>query len=214
MKLNKNKATAFKIKSERKLSDIVDSDPFSVETDRKRRGLILISSLCILTKVYGVEIKNIPWLEFSAPAAAPNLLEGALSVILIYMFFYYLISAWVDFRRWHYASDIVNLNGYFELVQQVKNNTEFIDLKLRTPNSLANDEQKYIEQHFEFFEVLHSVCALHPEIVRLQKKQRKLLNVQLIKVFILEFGAAFVIGAFAISKMGYAFYPFLMVLFQ
>jgi hypothetical protein len=189
-----------------KSTDIAFRDPLSEETRKVRTHLLFAGALAVLVKTYDLKLSKAPWLEFDIPANAPQVLDGALSAVLCYLLFVFVLYAWQDFRRWRLAGELHLVHGSFDLILQSRQDlfaiTQHLD-KL-TADSTLQDQIR---------------AAVSAAAARLPESQSKLealgsslsrLNaLQWFRVLVVEAAFPIVLGAFALLKVSTALGPFL-----
>lgn len=194
-----------------KLSGIVFAEPLSAETDSRRRNLLFTACFSILLSVYGLKVTKTPWLDFEIPAGAPNILHGALSAALFYTFIVFALHAFADLRRWFTAGDLLYLHSYFDLSLSTKNHlhalTQWLDKPLpENPDKRASVENMYAKADSFLGELDIAVSTA-------KSSHRKLAILQWIRLTFFDIGVPFVLGIFAMLKIGPALLPFLAVVF-
>lgn len=189
-----------------KLTDIAFRDPLSEETRKVRTHLLFAGTLAVLVKTYDLKLSKAPWLEFDIPANAPQLLDGALSAILCYLLFVFVLYAWQDFRRWKLAGEIQLVHGSFDLILKSRNDlfviTQHLD-KLTVEQPLQDSIRAAITA------AARQLPESQAKLSLLSPALRRLNALQWFRVVVVEAAFPIVLGAFALVKVFAALAPFL-----
>jgi hypothetical protein len=157
-------------------------------------------------KTYDLKLSKAPWLEFDIPNNAPQVLDGALSAILCYLLFVFILYGWQDFRRWRLAGALHLVHGSFDLILKSRNDlfaiTQHLD-KLTCGAELKEGIRVAVDaaakQLPESQESLRSLAA----------SLRRLNVLQWFRVVVVEAAFPIALGAFALAKVSAALMPFL-----
>lgn len=76
------------------------SDPFTENTRKIKKNLLIFSGITIIVKAYNLRLDEIPLLKIRIPEDAPHLLDGVLSAALIYFFIFFCIGSYQDLKAW------------------------------------------------------------------------------------------------------------------
>jgi hypothetical protein len=189
-----------------KPTDIAFRDPLSEETRKVRTHLLFAGALAVLVKTYDLKLSKAPWLEFDIPANAPQVLDGALSAVLCYLLFVFVLYAWQDFRRWRLSGELHLVHGSFDLILQSRRDIFAISQHL---DKLTSDEplQEQIRT------AVSAAAARLPEsqskLQALGSSLRRLNALQWFRVIVVEAAFPIALGAFALLKVSTALVPFL-----
>ena len=189
-----------------KATDIAFRDPLSEETCKVRTHLLFAGALAVLVKTYDLKLTKAPWLEFDIPANAPQVLDGALSVVLCYLLFVFVLYAWQDFRRWRLAGELHLVHGSFDLILQSRNDLFAITQHL---DKLTSDAP--LNDHIRSA-VLAAATRLPESQSKLQSlgsSLRRLNALQWFRVLVVEAAFPIALGTFALTKVFPALLPFL-----
>lgn len=189
-----------------KPTDIAFRDPLSEETRKVRTHLLFAGALAVLVKTYDLKLTKAPWLELDIPTNAPQLLDGALSAILCYLLFVFVLYAWQDFRRWKLAGEIQLVHGSFDLILKSRNDlfaiTQHLD-KLTVGTPLQEDIRAAVAA------AAQQLPQSQAKLQALSSSLRRLNALQWFRVVVVEAAVPIVLGAFALAKVSAALIPFL-----
>jgi len=191
-----------------KPTDIAFRDPLSEETRKVRTHLLFTGALTVLVKTYGLKLGKAPWLEFDIPANAPQLLEGALSAVLCYLLFVFVLYSWQDFRRWRLAGELHLVQGSFDLILHSRNDLFAISQHM---SSLTSDEPLKQEIRHAVATAAQQLPESQAKLQALSSSMRRLNGLQWFRVIVVEAGFPIALGVFALSKVVSALVPFLSV---
>ena len=204
-----------KLPEKNKLSTLALSDPLSKETEVKRAHLMFAACASILLTVYGLKINKTPWLDIEVPQGAPNILQGALSVAVLYTLLIFLVHAWTDFTRWWIAREVIEVSGYKFAIERLQAHVSGMTHLLSAPERYDNytDAQKvdaaksqaHASEHLE---------RLLAEIRQLQKRHNALSVTQFLRLSVVDIGVPVLLGGVALAKIGSAIGPFLASIVQ
>ena len=189
-----------------KATDIAFRDPLSEETRKLRTNLLFTSALSIIVKTYDLKLSKAPWLEFDIPTDAPQVLDGALSAVLCYLLFVFVLYAWQDFRRWRLAGDIHLVYTSLDLI--LKSRSDLFAISQHLPNLTCGKElSEGIQEAVgkaakQLPDSMESIRALTTSLHRLNA-------LQWFRVIAIEMLLPIVLGAFALAKVSPALLPFL-----
>lgn len=187
-------------------TDIAFRDPLSVETRKVRRQLLLVAALTILVKTYELKLSKTPWLEFAIPANAPQVLDGALSVVLCYLLFVFILYGWQDFRLWRVATGLHLVNSSFDLILHSRNDifviSQHLD-KLTCDTPLQENIRTAIEV------AAKRIPETQAKIKSLSSSLHRLNWLQWFRVLSVETIFPIVLGSFSLYKVSPALIPFL-----
>ncbi|MGZ3237516.1 MAG: hypothetical protein ACXWIN_07300 [Burkholderiaceae bacterium] len=189
-----------------KVTDIAFRDPLSEETRKIRTHLLFAGVLAILVKTYDLKLSKAPWLEFEIPINAPQLLHGALSAILCYLLFVFVLYAWQDFRRWRLAGELHLVHSSFDLILKSRNDLfairQYVD-KLTVDQPLQDSIRTAINA------AAQQLPQSQAKLQLLASSLRRLNALQWFRVVVVEAALPVVLGVFALSKIFAALGPFL-----
>jgi len=189
-----------------KLTDIAFRDPLSEETRKVRTHLLFAGVLAVLVKTYDLKLSKAPWLEFDIPAKAPQLLDGALSAILCYLLFVFILYAWQDYRRWKLAGEIQLIHGSFNLILQSRNDLFVIAQHL---DKLTGDALLQDEIRSAISAAARQLPESQSKLQALTSSLRRLNALQWFRVVVIEAAVPIALGTFALAKVSAALIPFL-----
>lgn len=184
------------------LSERVMDDPLSEETHKRKRSLIFAASLAIVVSSFDLKAK-IPWLGIDG-GSSPFVLEGALSVALLYLLASFGINAWEDLRRWLSAASLLHLHDYFDALSRTRDTVENIARNERMSGfNFANllDEAKEFTR------------TLEPIVRAARANHRRLSAIQVFKLSTIEVGLPALLALWALGKTADSFFPFVSALF-
>lgn len=185
------------------------SDPLSKETENKRTHLLFTACASILLTVYGLRINKTPWLDIEVPANAPNILQGALSVALVYTLVVFIVHSWTDFTRWWFAREMIELKGYREHLLHLHTHLEGMHNILMESASDAYTPQQRNDAEHSQQEASVRLASLLKEIRKLQRRHTALTTVQLLRLILIDIGVPVGLAAIALCKIGSAIPPFI-----
>lgn len=159
-----------KIERYSKIEDIIFSDPFSPNTHKTRSILLIAASFAILVNVYNLKMTQTPILQLQIPKNAPDILSGALSVIVAYQLFAFLFFAWQDYRRWKCGADVVTVRGYFDLFLKTRNDIFAIKQQIEKLSSDPEQQKQYPDFPFDIPKLKSIVDEALTKIPENQKK--------------------------------------------
>jgi len=194
------------------ISELLYREPFSPETERKRRNLIVISSVTILVTVYKIKVKELSWLDFNAETDSYILL-GALSVMAVYAFLIFVFYAAIDIMRWRHADNLMLLHTYFDHILKGSANAyairQHIDKFAPEPkDGVLEKIDKAMNRALSWF------SDLDAKTTKVEQIHRKLTIAQWCKVVVFEFSVPLFLGLVAISQSVSFLVPFLRELFK
>lgn len=194
-----------------KATDLAFRDPLVNETRRVRTQLLFVAALAILVKVYDLKIQKTPWLDIDVPVNAPGLLEGALSVALVYLLFVFVLFGWQDFRRWRLAGDIHLVHGSFDLILHSRNDlfaiTQHLD-KLTADAPLRDEIRAAVEA------AARRLPESQAKLQTLRSELARLSWLQWFRLIAVEIGVPLVLGTFALVKTWPAIPPFVQAVLK
>lgn len=194
-----------------KTTDIAFRDPLSEETRKVRTHLLFVSALAVLVKTYDLKLSKSPWLDFDIPANAPQVLDGALSVVLCYLLFVFALYAWQDFRRWRLGGELHLLNSSFDLILHSREDlfriSQFLD-KLTSDAPLQENIRTVVET------AAKRLPESQKKIKSLQSSLRRLNWLQWFRVIFVEAAFPLALAGFAVFKVSAALIPFLSAILK
>lgn len=201
---------------ERKLTsvtvkDLGYRDPLSDLTRKIRAQLMFASALAILVRIYQVEVKETPWLHFEIPARTPELLNGLLSVAVLYLFFVFWLYVYMDLKRWHLRGQLVVVQSSFDQLLHARNHLNAIEQhlpSLRQEGQFTSGIREAVDR------ATQAIPPLMDELLRLRDEHALLSRVQWFRLVVVEIGIPAVLGAVAISKTWPAAWPFVTSVFR
>jgi hypothetical protein len=194
-----------------KITDIAFHDPMSDETRKVRTHLLFVAALTILVKVYGLRLVKLPWLDFDIPANAPQLLDGLLSVVLLYLLSVFVLYAWQDFRRWRLAGELHLVNSSFDLLLASRNDFFAIAQSL---DKLTCGEPLHPQLQKAISDAAVRLPQATAKLEALRSSLRRLNRLQWFRVTVIEFALPTILGLFALFKVGASLLPFLRATLQ
>lgn len=189
-----------------KATDIAFRDPLSEETRKVRTHLLFAGTLTVLVKTYDLKLSKAPWLEFDIPADAPQILHGALSAVLCYLLFVFLLYAWQDFRRWRLAGELHLVHGSFDLLLHSREDLFAITQHL---DKLTGDVPLQEQIRTAVSAAAIRLPESQAKLQALSSSLRRLNALQWFRVIVVEAAFPVVLGAFALLKVSTALIPFL-----
>ena len=189
-----------------KSTDIAFRDPLSEETRKVRTHLLFAGALAVLVKTYDLKISKAPWLEFDIPANAPQVLDGALSAVLCYLLFVFVLYAWQDFRRWRLAGELHLVHGSFDLILQSRNDLFAITQHL---DKLTADLPLQEQIRTAVSAAATRLPEAQSKLQALGSSLRRLNALQWFRVIVVEAAFPIALGVFALFKVSAALIPFL-----
>jgi hypothetical protein len=189
-----------------KSTDIAFRDPLSEETRKTRTHLLFVGVLAILVKIYHLKLSKAPWLEFDIPDNAPQVLDGALSAVLCYLLFVFVLYAWQDFRRWRLAGALHLVHSSFDLILKSRNDLLVISHHL---SKLTCDTELKEDIRAALSAAAKQLPESQESLRALATSLRRLNALQWFRVVVVEASLPIAIGAFALAKVSPALIPFL-----
>ena len=186
-------------------------EPLSPETEKRRSHLMFTACFSILLSVYGLEVTKTPWLDFNVPSGAPSILNGALSLALLYTFFVFMIYASHDLLRWLGAGDMLYLDAMADRLRNAKGHLESLSKRLdasEVTDTPAEKWKEYVAGGFAFVNHYDDSYRI------LIKRVRGMKRVQVARIAILDLGTPLALAVFAIFKTSWAIGPFLATAFS
>ena len=197
------------------LTDLVFKEPLTEVTLKMRKNLIFTSAIAILLTVYDLKIKKTPWLDIEVPVNAPNILHGAISVALIYLFLVFLFYAWEDFRRWSLARELLHTHSYFDLTLSGRNHLNTIEHLVENvvplPESQSDQYRRItanLNKAEQFFNEVDS------KVEEVYKNRRSLGIIQWFRLIVLDLGIPIIVATIALIKIFPAVFPFVAAVFK
>jgi hypothetical protein len=194
-----------------KATDIAFRDPLTEVTRKVRTQLLFVAAFAILVKVYDLKVNKTPWLDIDVPATAPQLLDGALSVAVTYLFFVFVLYAYQDIRRWRISGDIHLVHASFNLVIEARNDLNTISQLLEkvTPDRGIGDgiRQAVVDASTRIPQTLQKLQDLQSELSSLSR-------LQWLRLLVIEIGAPALVGGIALVKTWTALIPFVVAVFK
>ena len=186
-------------------SDIAFRDPLSELTRKTRTQLLFVGAVAILVKVYALRLNKTPWLDLEVPAAAPELLEGFLSVVLAYLFAAFVLYAVLDLRRWRLAGELHLLHSSFDLVLKARNDVFDIVQHLE---KMTSDVALREEIRAAVSRAAKSLPEALGNLESLRGGLRSLTWLQWVRLVVLELAVPLAVGGFALVKTWGSIVPF------
>lgn len=198
------------IPDRQRISGLVFNEPLSEATESRRKALLFTASFSVLLTVYGVTVTKTPWLDIDVPTGAPDILQGAMAVALVYTFIVFSLYALADLRRWFVGADLLNLNSYFDLLLKTHNSAYAMEqwLEKGMPDEAA--KRAAVEKLFSESRIFAE--ELRSEISKVKRGYRKLSVIQWLRLALVDLGIPLSLGMFAIYKIGPSLGPFLEVI--
>jgi hypothetical protein len=190
-------------------TEIAFHDPLTEET-RKVRGHLMVAAV-VAVMVHAFHLKPKELLDVELPEGAPALLEGALSVVLIYYFAVFSIYAYQDFRRWLASSEGHLIASSFDLLLYCRND-------LNTISQLLGKITADLPLQSEVRAAVSAAAVAIPErltrLEQLRAEIRSMTRVQWFRVTVIELGAPILLGGFSLWRVHESLLPFLRVALQ
>ncbi|MEP5765544.1 MAG: hypothetical protein ABJ308_13175 [Halieaceae bacterium] len=196
------------------LNERVMQEPLTSATELKRRNLIYISSIAILLTVYDLKIKNAPWIDIEVPEGDVNVLLGAVSVALIYVFMVFVFYVIADLRRWYQAGELIRLGSYWDMLQEMSRHNTMVSTHTITPPESRETENLQNAARGYFDEATKFGSEIEQKIKDVVSQQNVLSNIQCLRLLSIDVGIPLALGAFGISKTYMATIPFLSAIFE
>lgn len=184
--------------------DIGFRDPLSDTTRRTRAQLVFAGAFAVLVQVYDLTITKTPWLQIEVPERAPQLLDGALSVAVAYLFIVFAVYVFMDLSRWQLRGKIHIIQSSSDMILNLRNDTYGIRANLDRFTPPYSDAAN---------RVIVNLSVLIPQRMAQLEEIRgglsRLTRVQWFRVIGIELGVPLALGWLAIWKTSHAIIPFL-----
>ena len=187
-------------------SDIAFREPLSELTRKTRTHLLFVGAVAILVKVYALRLNKTPWLDLEVPASTPELLEGFLSAVLLYLFVAFVLYAFLDFRRWRLSSEIHLVHSSFDLVLKARNDVFAISQHL---DKMTGDAPLREEIRTAVAGASKSLPEALDKLTNLRGSLRRLSWLQWVRLLLLELAIPLAVGGLALGKTLESFLPFI-----
>jgi hypothetical protein len=166
---------------------------------------MLASGAAILIAVYQVEVKSTAWLEVDVPEAAPNVLVGSLSVVVLYYLVAFVFFAIADLQRWRSASLVLHLHHFNDISQGVRKSIAEYGRALEKayfgPQSCGEAERISVR-------TLMYLDRVDEQVAKLLENKKVLTSFQITRLTLFDLGLPVALGVFAFAKVASAFSTF------
>lgn len=191
--------------------DLGFRDPFSEITRKIRGRLIFASAFAILARVYQLKVTHTPWLDFEIPANAPQFLIGLVSAAVAYLFFVFILYAYMDLKRWNVRAQIYLLQAALNTYHMARQHVGSIKVMLEMP-TLRPDQVEALEKLIPT--ATRELEDGEAKLLRLRGAVGALSRVQWFRVIVVELGVPLLLAAIGIWKTGPEILPFLQAIFR
>lgn len=178
------------------------SHPFSEYSFKLKRNLIIVSFISILINLYDLKITKIPWLNIEVPENAPNLLEGVLALILLYLTIVFIINFLYDIQIWNLNKGKDNFNWTVNKLKEISHSIE---------NISKDKNSKSIEEVIETVNHFGSFIEKTRNKIRITSKW--VVTLSMIKLIFLDLALPLLLSSIAIILIGISGFQILEKLF-
>jgi len=186
-------------------------EPLSGATEKRRAHLLFTACFSILLSVYGLEISKTPWLEFDVPHGVPNILQGALSVALMYTFLVFALHAWRDFTIWNASASMYSVRAMSSTIGDIKERINSLERKV--PQAPFTEDQ--IQNFHHTVSFLNEFTDRFDSTVKAGKRDFDWsARLQYFRLCVFDIGAPLLLGIFAAWKINWALWPFIRAAFS
>lgn len=115
---------------ENDLDSVLFSDPFSDNTRKTKRNLLLAAFICILISALELKITGFLGLQTKNQALGSELAQGLVSLVVIYFLFNFILQAFIDFQAWQFQKEKLLTKPYIDLISLLENNYRTINQQI------------------------------------------------------------------------------------
>jgi len=207
-------------KNSNSLNDVLFTDPFTDETRKAKRNVLIASFVCLLIATLRLEVTGFAGLTAGATGLGNELAQGLACTVVIYLFVGFLFHAFVDYSAWNFEQELLLTQPYVVLIEHIKSNAGAVQEQIKnaveilknprfgtTAESTATDINS---AHGQLSSIAKHQEELHAELTPLLASWGKTiasmdrltwrLRARFVMLWVLDIGLPVLVALFAIYK--------------
>lgn len=138
-----------------KLNGVLFADPFSDETRKAKRNVLVASFVCVLIATLHLQVTTFAGFTTSAtPTLGSELAQGLACLVVGYLLVGFVFHAFVDYNAWKFEQERVVTQPFIELIMTIASNQNAVKeqianalLSLESYSKATDDQNRKTNLH-------------------------------------------------------------------